>query len=264
VVGNAGTKPCGDRVYFLSRYLLRKTKTGYEILEVEQEPGGSGMMRSVRDVRVLASDHEVFVYPEKVNLHDRANLVKIASAAGKQCTVFTGHDEHMNFVFDPDMSAFLTIHVYDIIPPRPSLSSCIRELESTGLFGELSVVFEHHLRDISRFPVDVHPCRAAGFGKTLDRDPLAGGERIAGCMTGRQLHHECTGSDGMFEETCPLSFVDAEPFIARCCRSEREGTGTWQGKSGAVVHWGASPIQILDAVHAIAGEWRERHADSSR
>ena len=43
----------------------------------------------------------------------------------------------MTFVLDPDLSGLLKIHVYDVAPPRPSLSACIRELESAGLFGDL-------------------------------------------------------------------------------------------------------------------------------
>ena len=39
-----------------------------------------------------------------------------------------------------------------------------------------------------------------------------------------------------------------EPFIARCCRSEREGAKSWNGRAGAVVHWGANPVKIYEAV----------------
>jgi hypothetical protein len=261
VIGLMGTKPCGERVYFLSRYLLRSTGEGYEVLEVEPDPDEKGMMRSIRNARLLVGTNDVAVYPGQVQLHDRARLVRLAAESGKRCTVFTGLDEHMNFVLDPELSAFQTIHVYDIVPPRPSLSACIRELEAAGLFGEISVVFEHHLRDIARIPADVFPCRAAGFGRTLDRDLIRPGERIAGCMTGRQIHRECCGGEGTFEEICPVTSVDAEPFIARCCRHEREGIGIWQERFGAVVHWGASPAQIAASVQTLAFGWRSCHED---
>jgi hypothetical protein len=264
VIGHTGTKPCGEKVYFLSRYLLRRAGNGYEILEVEPDAGEKGMMRTIKSVRVLAAPEEIAIFPDRVQLHDRANLVRLAAESGKRCTVFTGLDEHINFVFDPDLSAFLTIHVYDIVPPRPSLSACIKDLEKAGLFGELSVVFNHHIRDISRIPADIFPCRAAGFDRTLDRDLLRGGERIAGCITGRQLYKECHGREAQFEEICPLAAAAAEPFIARCCRSEREGIGVWQGKIGAVVHWGALPAQIADAVRTLAAAWRKQDEDRSR
>jgi hypothetical protein len=253
-VGFASEKPCGEKVYFLSRYLVRPVASGYEVLEVELDSGGKGMMRSIVSLRVIASAHEVYRYPEPVQLHDRTRLVQLALDSGHRCTLFFGLDEHMTFVLDPDLSGFLKIHIYDASPPRPSLSACIRELEEAGLFGELAVTFCHHINDISEIKADVYPCRAAGFSTTLDADPIKGGERVAGCLTGTQLVNECYGTPAEFVSTCPLDRVDDEPFIARCCRSEREGPCTWNGKSGFVVHWGASPRQVADAVFSLAGK----------
>jgi hypothetical protein len=253
-VGVAGEMPCGEKVYFLSRYLVRFVGEGSEILEVMLNDSEKGLMRSIVSSRVIATQKEVYRYPGKVNLHDRAGLVRLALDTGYRCTIFTGHDEHLTFVLDPDLSGFLKIHVYDISPPRPCLSASLRELEAAGLFGDLSVTFCHHISDIAGLKADVYPCRAAGFAKTLDADRPGKGDRIAGCLTGTQLVHECYGEGFAFENTCPLSAVAEEPFIARCCRSEREGPGTWNGKRGIVVHWGAPPSKIAEAVFAIAKE----------
>ena len=255
-VGFASTKPCGDQVYFLSRYLVRETGAGYEVLEVTLDDAGKGMMRRIVSSQILAEASEVYRYPEKVNLFDRARLVQLALDAGYRCTVFSGLDEHMTFVLDPDLSGFCTVHVYDVTPPRPSLSSCIRELEAAGLFGELSAVFCHHIRDTTQVHADVYPCRAAGFDRTLDADPMQGGERVAGCLTGSQLYTECYGKNFHLENICPLECVQDEPFIARCCRSEREGIGTRNGKFGEVVHWGASPAQIAHSINELVVQWR--------
>jgi hypothetical protein len=257
-VGFVSEKPCGDKVYFLSQYLVRPAGDGYEVLEVILDQDGKGMMRSIISSRIIATTKEVYRYPEPVQLHDRARLVLLASYSGYRCTLFFGHDEHMTFVLDPDPSAFLKIHVYDVSPPRPSLSSCIRELEACGLFGELNVAFCHHILDISAIKADVYPCRAAGFVKTLDADRPSAGERVAGCMTGAQLIRECYGTENELVSICPLTAVAEEPFIARCCRSEREGMGTYNGKEGIVVHWGASPAQIAAAVNNLAARWRQR------
>ena len=257
-VGYASSQPCGDKVYFLSRYLVRETDDGPELLEVHLDEKGPGLMRAIRNECVLAAPGEVTVYPEKVQIHDRALLVRLAMESGTRCTIFTGLDEHSTFVLDPDIGAFQTVHVYDVVPPRPSLSSAIRELEATGLFGDLDVVFEHSLQDISLQQADVYPCRAAGFTHTLDADPLEGGERVAGCMTGAQLIRECYGDDFDIVEICPLKMVKDEPFIARCCRKEREGVGVYNGKTGAVVHWGANPAQIYHSVCRLLERWRER------
>jgi hypothetical protein len=258
LVGYASTKPCGDRVYFLSRYLVRDTYEGYELLEVMPDPAVTGMMRPIIASKVIATTKETYYYPEKVQIHDRTHLIGLASDSGYRCTIFTGLDEHMTFVLDPDLSGLLKIHVHDVTPPRPSLSACLRELESAGLFGDLSVMFCHHIRDISQLHADVFPCRAAGYTRTLDADPMQGGERVAGCLTGSQFYTECYGKEFVLENICPLESVVEEPFIARCCRSEREGIGIHKGKFGAVVHWGASPAQIARMVNDLVVHWRAR------
>jgi len=251
-VGVASAKPCGNKVYFLSRYLVHEVEGGFEILEISLNTEEKGMMRSVVNSRVIAYVDEVYRYPEPVQIYDRYRLANLALESGYRCTLFTGLDEHVTFVLDPDLSGFLKIHIYDANPPRPSLSACIRDLEACGLFGELNVAFCHHVTDISAFPADVYPCRAGGFRKTLDKDPISGRERVAACMTGSQLVRECYGITAEFTNICPLASVDEEPFIARCCRSEREGPGIWNGKTGIVVHWGASPATIAESVNQIA------------
>lgn len=253
-VGFALEKPCGEKVYFLSRYLVHPVQGDYEILEVTLDPAEKGMMRSIVSSRIIAESGDVYRYPDPVQIHDRARLVRLAADSGHRCTLFFGLDEHMTFVLDPDLSDFLTIHIYDASPPRPSLSAAVRDLEACGLFGDLNVTFCHHVHDISGISADIFPCRAAGFGRTLDADPLTGGERVAACMTGSQLARECYGTPAEFVNICPLAAVVEEPFIARCCRAEREGPGTWNGKYGVVVHWGASPEKIAKAVVIIAKE----------
>lgn len=255
-VGSASTRPCGDRVYFLSRYLIRETEEGLEILEVTSDPSGNGMMRTIISARVLARADEVYRYPEKVQIHNRAHLIYLAQKSGFRCTVFTSLEENLTFVMDPDPTVLLTIHVYDVIPPRPTLSACIRDLESAGLFGELGVQFDHHIRDISAINADTFPCRAAGFTHTLDADPMRGGEHMAGCLTGSQFYTECYGKDFTLENICPLDQVVEEPFIARCCRAEREGSRQWNGKNGIIVHWGASPARIARSVQELVTRWR--------
>jgi hypothetical protein len=259
-VGVACSSPCGKRVYFLSRYLIHRTGEGHEILAVEPNMTGKGLMREVTHERVIASTDEVGWYPERVNIYDRVRLVRLATQSGQRCTIFTGRDEHTTFVLDPDLSAFLTVHVYDNTPPLPALSAAIREQEECGLFGDLGIIFRHHLHDLVQTDAEVFPCHASGFSRTLDTDPMKGGERVAGCLTGAQLYRECYGSDFTLAEICPLHFAVEEPFIARCCRHEREGVGMYQGRFGAVVHWGAEPYAILQAVYTLIEKWR-KHED---
>lgn len=256
-VGYASTRPVGNLVYFLSQYLIREVPEGYEILSVTLDEDHGGLMRHIRSDEVLATPEDICVYPGQVNLHHRSDLIRRALETGKRCTIFRGFDEHMTFVLDPDPDSLLTIHVYDNAPPLPHLSVTLKNLDATGLFGDHQAVFAHHVRDIRDIDAEIFPCRASGFPHTLDADPLRGGERIAGCLTARQLVEECYGDNFTLIDICPLNAVDAEPFIARCCRSERSGIGIYEDRFGAVVHWGATPREIAGAVHSMVVQWRE-------
>lgn len=263
-VGVVNGRPCGDAVYFLTRYLLRPAGDSYEVVEVDLDPDASGLMRPVLAERLLAGPEEVAVHPDRVRLHDCGLLIRLASSSGRRCTVFTGIDEHVTFVLDAPGERLLRVHVYDIEPPRPNLSAGIRDMETLGLFGNLGIAFVHHVADIRDTRAEIYPCRASGFPRTLDADPVEDGARIACCATGRELVAECYDVGFVQEETCPLARVDAEPFIARCCRSERRGLREANGRFGAVVHWGDSPAQILDAVRELVAAWRRRDPDCGR
>lgn len=254
-VGYASGMPLGRKVYFLSRYLIVETDGGYEIGEVRAAPDGEGLMRDVEGYVRLAAADETTIWPEKVILHNRADLIRKAESTGKKATVFRGIDEHMSFVIDPDPSVLLEVHLYDAKPPVAVLSETAKRLEETGLFGLEEIEFVHHITDIEEIEAEVYPCRAGGFEKTLDNDRPEPGERIAGCMTARQLLSEEYGDGFEVINTCPADRADEEPFVARCCRSER--AGKVPGKAGYIVHWGASPKDIADAIFAAVAAYRK-------
>ncbi|WOF15282.1 hypothetical protein F1737_00600 [Methanoplanus sp. FWC-SCC4] len=261
--GFASGKPLGDRVYFLSRYIVKETPFGYEVLEIEQKPG-TGLLREVKSVKTLASADETYLYPERVVLHNRAELIRIAESTQKKCTIFTGIDDHMTFVIDPDTDSLLRVFVYDVMPPRPNLSETIKSLEKTGIFGELEIEFVHHIKDIKKIEADVYPCKASGFDVTLDSDRLSGGETVAGCLTARQFLAECYDGEFVVENICPADEAQKpenrtinEPWIARCCRIEKCGLVT-DNTTGVVVHWGSSPKQIADSIFELLEEYKKR------
>ena len=262
-VGVVNGRPCGDAVYFLTRYLLRPVGDSFDVLAIDPGPGAGGLLRPIASERLLADHREVAVHPDRVRLWDRALLHRLARASGRRCTVFTGLDEHVTFVLDP-ADGLLEVHVYDIEPPRPNLSAGIREMEDLGLFGELGVGFCHHVRDIRDAGALIYPCRAAGFPRTLDADSVEAGATVACCTTGRELIDECHRVGFVQVDTCPLGQVGAEPFVARCCRSERRGLREVGGYFGTVVHWGDSPAQIFDSVRELVAAWSARDADRGR
>lgn len=261
-IGSAATKPYGDTVYFLTKYLIHPIPEGFEILDVEHE-GENGYLRKVKSVRRLVGPKDIAVWDGSITPHDRTGLIRKALSTGKRCTIFGANDEHLTFVLDPDLSDMETVHIYDIKPPRANLSENLKILEELGFFGMQNILFAHHVRDISKIPADVYPCRAGGFHKTLDRDSLHGGEHVACCLTGRHICGECYGNDFVFEDTCPLSQVAEEPFITRCCRAELSGIGIYNGKFGAVVHWGSSPRTMLEAADAMLAAWRKRNGEEN-
>ncbi|MDO5845460.1 MAG: hypothetical protein Q4Q04_00905 [Methanocorpusculum sp.] len=262
-IGNATTQPFGEKVYFITQYLVHPTADGPEILEVRPEKG-CGVMRSIASVKLLAGADEVAVWDGEINPHNRADLIRKALSTKKRCTLFGTETEHMTFVFEPDLSAFETVHVYDITPPHPNLSDSITALETIGYFEKDNVIFEHHVRDISRIQADVYPCRAGGFSRTLDRDCTKEGDVVACCKTGRQMCREAGVENVEFKETCPASQVNAEPFIARCCRAEDSGIQRRNGYFGVVVHWASSSRVIAEAVVAMLDEWRRLQEEKKK
>ena len=259
VVGNASTQPLGDKVYCLTQYLIRPSGDSFEVLKVTPKEGDT-MMREIESVEVIAEAKDVAVWNGEIfTPHDRAGLIQKALSTGKRCTIFGEKHNHMTFVLDPDLSEFCKVHVYDITPPRPTLSATLKELERIGFFETDNICFEHHIKDIAKIEGDVYPCKAGGFEKTLDRDIPEHGNHIVCCQTGRQITHENYGDDFTFEETCPLSMVQEEPFIARCCRIERTGIRKINGKFGIVVHWAAPAKVIANSVESLMYEWRKRN-----
>jgi hypothetical protein len=259
-IGYAKKMHVGEKAYFSSEYLIHEIENGlYEIIQVTlaDEPV---LLRTVLHTKVLARHDEICVYPERVQLHNRADLIFRATRTGKKCTLFTGTDEHMNFVYDPYVSVLQPIHVYDLIPPFPHLSETLQALEETGIFGELEIYFKHHIADIRDIHADVYPCRAGGTKRSIDNDRLFEGETVAGCMTARLILAECYDTDFDLHDICPANVASASntsPYIVRCCRIEREGPVQTENQIGHIVHWGASPKIICDAVFELVSMYRK-------
>ncbi|HJJ67018.1 MAG TPA: hypothetical protein O0W84_04765 [Methanocorpusculum sp.] len=254
-VGNASSMPHGEKVYFLSQYLLRKTANGIEILAVEPADG-DGLIREIKSLTLLARADEVHIWEGAVNPHNRADLIRKALSTGKRATVFGNAADHMTFVLDPSLDEFETVHVFDNTPPKASLSETLKALESIGYFEPDNIIFEHHIEDISEYRADVYPCKASGYARTLDRANVKEGDTVACCKTGRQICEETSDAKLIFRETCPVTRIDKEPFIARCCRMDEAGIQVRNGCFGVVVHWAAPPREIAEALDAMLSEWR--------
>jgi len=123
----------GDPVYFATQYLI--SRQGPSLYGVRSR--GTGFMREVEELELLASGSEIAFYPQSVDTRNRALLIDLADEMarerGVKVVVFQGPDEHVTFVKDPDPRQILTIEVLDVSPPDPPwLVHVLRGLESCG------------------------------------------------------------------------------------------------------------------------------------
>ncbi|WP_091938074.1 DUF7714 family protein [Methanolobus profundi] len=258
------------RIYFLTKYLIVENcdRDSYSLYEVVHE--GDDLLRDVVSLKELASGREVVHYDKELNIKNRALLIEIATdlCKGKVNTViFTGIDKHLTFVHRPDIEAILDIEIVDVVPPEPSwLSSVVRRLEESGIFGDLTIKFTDNLTDLRRFEGDntVFPCSSSGLkGKCLDCDIIEDdGALLVGCEISKSLFESrFPGLEYSFVNICPFKsdiFKPSRPFITRCCRSEKSGIVTINGIRGAVVHWGASEFDVTRAIWDLVADIRER------
>lgn len=253
-----------DAIYFSSQYVLVFDEAGKcEVYGVESE--GEGFMRRTTDVKKIADASRTLVYDALVDITNRADLVRKAAAACRgniDTVVFRGVDRHYTFVHEPSLETLKTIEVYDVAPPEPAwLEYNVRRLDETGMFGDLMLTFDYHTLDLRAYEdlerTTIFPCKASGlnglFLDSLDAEPQ-GDIRLVGCNTSK-LVFEARYPLKRYEHVniCPLSARKPKrPFILRCCQSERSGPAMLNGMPGIVVHWGASPRDIYEAIRQLA------------
>lgn len=256
----------GEPVYFSTQYLI--SREGPSLYQVESR--GSGFMREVSELRLLASGEEMAFYPQILDTRNRTLLIDLATEicrGGKANTVvFQGPDEHVTFVKDPDPAEVLEIEVLDVSPPHPPwLMQVLKRLEDCGMLGDLAVRFRPRILDLRRFSAEgvYYPCRASGLSPTLDADPVAHPHpRIVGCEVSREIFlSQFSGKEYDFINICPLHCQEEalrpeRPFITRCCRSERRGRTARDGQPGMAVHWGDGPERIAEAVRCLVEDLR--------
>ncbi|WP_342305965.1 hypothetical protein [Methanolobus sp. ZRKC5] len=249
------------RIYFLTKYMIVEHCNGernYTLYEVNHH--GDDLLRDVESLKVLASGEEINHYDKELNIKDRTLLIETASNICKgniNTVIFTGIDKHLTFVHKPDLSAILDIEIVDVVPPEPSwLSSVVRRLEKSGIFGDLMIRFSENLTDLRRFEGEntVFPCSSSGLkGKCLDCDTIEeDGALLVGCEISKTLFESrFPEREYSFVNICPFKsdvFKPSKHFITRCCRSEKSGIVTINGIRGAMVHWGSSEFDVAKAI----------------
>ena len=245
-------------VYMLTKYLVDlATNTVYEV-----STQGSGIMRNIVGLRMIAGPDEIFEYEQPVDIHNRSELIELSSMLcgdGITTVLFRGFDNHITFVHKPDPSVLMEIEVWDVVPPYPSiLMHWIGKLKEAGAFNDVLVRFIPRVVNLKEIEGKnlVFPCSSSGLPSPhLDRDILRGEVKVVGCEISKEV------VEAMYPEVeyelisiCPHNsdyISPTRPFIARCCMKEKCGPTKKNGLPGYIVHWGARQNELIDAVHTL-------------
>lgn len=263
-VGVTRTDPkgrIGGPVYFTTEYIIADLPSGFIIYKVKSE--GEGLLRKLVSLELMAKGVQIKKFREKLDAHDRTRLIEsaIPLCKGKVSTVvFEGMDRHITFVHEPSLHEVMEIEIIDIMPPEPPwLASAIDRLVSSGILGELNIRFTKKFIDLRQFEGEktVFPCYASELkGKYLDTDvDIEDNSELVGCDISKQIFElRFPGLTYKHINMCPLKaelYMPSKPFITRCCQSKKSGMVNINGIDGAVVHWGASEYDIVDAIRML-------------
>ena len=255
------TKRIGGPIYFSTEYLIIDLPSGYHIYRVKSE--GEGLLKKLISLELIAKGNEIKKFEEKLDAHDRTRLIESAIPLCKgtvNTVIFEGMDRHITFVHEPSLHEVMEIEIIDIMPPEPPwLASAVDRLVASGILGELNVRFTKKLIDLRQFegPGSVFPCYASELkGKYLDTDiDIKNNSELVGCDISKQIFElRFPNLTYRHINMCPLKaelYMPTKPFITRCCQSKKSGMVNINGIDGAVVHWGASEYDIVDAIRML-------------
>jgi hypothetical protein len=261
VIRTDPTKRIACPIYFSTEYLISDLPSGYKIYKVKSE--GEGLFRKLVSLELIAKEDEIKKFKEKLDAHNRTQLIEssIPLCKGKVNTIiFEGMDRHITFVYEPSLHEVMEIEIIDIMPPEPPwLASAIGRLVKSGILGELNIRFTQQLIDLRQFEgkKSVFPCYASELkGKYLDTDiDIEDNSELVGCDISKQIFElRFPHLTYRHINMCPLKaeiYKPTKPFITRCCQSKKSGMVNLDGIDGAVVHWGASEYDIVDAIRIL-------------
>lgn len=261
------TERIGGTIYFTTEYLIVEMSSGYRIYKVKSE--GEGLLKKLVSLELIAKGSQIKKYEEKLDSHDRTKLIESAIPLCKgnvNTVIFEGADRHITFVQEPSLHEVMEIEIIDLIPPEPPwLAFAVQRLVKSGIVGELNIRFTSKLIDLRRFEGEnmVFPCYASELkGKYLDTDnDIEDNSTLVGCDISKQIFElRFPGLTYKHINMCPLKaeiYMPTKPFITRCCQSKKSGMVNINGIDGAVVHWGASEYEIVDAIRMLVKVLKE-------
>lgn len=216
-------------------------------------------------VEVLAGPDEcAYVHCPEADTAIPSALAGAASAAapGVRAVAVHGRYEHVSFIIDPDP---LRVIVREVSPPDPPklLDQARRILEVREDLLPIELVPDIvRLADLAAaHPAERYlvPCRGSGFDPPgaetcyLDEHPVEQPWTMIGCERSQQIHQSFYGHRAEQVDICPRNrpAIDG-PLLTKCCLLESE----IQVSDGQViVPWGASLVQVEQALRALAYAW---------
>lgn len=259
----------GREAYMRTRFIVARCGDETALVEVDR-PDSRDLFSPIVQVRLLAAAHECrYVVDPEIDCGVPSQLAAASAChPGVRCVIVEGRYSHVSFILNP---APLVLRVLDIVPPFPSklLDQVQRVLADAEDLPP--VVVEPILVDSREelaaacpgMPGQVLvPCRGSGIElpgsrvSYLDERPPLADWTLLGCERSHQIHRWFYASQPPSVDICPVRFAaqlpaGEGPVLTRCCLIQE---GVEPRKHGTFVPWGASLVEVSQAVHDIVRE----------
>ena len=252
----------GKKAYTRTEFIILKHGEQHAIVRIFKE-GGVELFRPISAYKVIAlPDSTVFIRDDEIDVLNRPRMASVALQHPGKTVIVQGLFNHVSFV---QGSEVLTLHVLDVVPPRPAkLSYLVAKALDAGLIDLPIVITEEKidLNDLERevqTPRVVFPCRASGLtsGKDvffLDETPrIEGDVTLVGCDLSLRIFQSIYKRKPQFIPMCPheLAPNDGKKRLVKCCRVKE---GFELEGDLAIVPWGATVIDVAQAIRALFKE----------
>jgi len=253
----------GREAYRRTRYVVVRNGDRTAIVAVRKESDGP-LFSPIVEVRVLANETEcVYLVCPDVDTAVPSAVAQVARehAPARRGVVVQGRYGHVSFIVDP---AAVRVTVTEVVPPHPAklVDQARRVLDVAEGIRPIELVPDVvSLETLARRRPSANyllPCRGGGFAVEgaqtayLDERPERAPWVLIGCERSQQIHEHVYGARADQVDICPRNRTGLTgAVLTKCCLLERhiEVNG-----DRAVVPWGATLTQILQALTALVGE----------
>lgn len=253
----------GKEAYRRTRFIVVRQGDRTAIIAVEKQ-ASEPLFAPITAVELLVdADQCAFVHRPDLDTAVPTDLARAAREAspGARGVVVEGKYGHVNFIIDPTP---LRLTVREVVPPFPPklFDQTRRLLDVAEHLPPIELVTE--LVDLSHLartrPSNAYllPCRGGGVtiegAETwyLDERPPHQPWTLVGCERSQQIHEWFYGERAEQVDMCPRRSGTSGVVLTKCCLLERENVVE---ENQVVVPWGASLMQVSEALSTLANRW---------